>query len=72
VLIRGRNRAFGFLSGAVLAGGSLYYYLVDEYKSSNQLLTEDIYVCKRATPPIEQPLSGYIANAGNRHYNPPW
>lgn len=30
--------------GTVLAGGSLYYYVVDEYKVSNSMLTEDIYV----------------------------
>ena len=36
---------FGFLLGSVLAGGGLYYYVVDEYKVSNELLTEDIYVC---------------------------
>ena len=35
---------FGFLLGSVLAGGGLYYYVVDEYKVSNELLTEDIYV----------------------------
>lgn len=23
----------------------MYYYVVDEYKVSNELLTEDIYVC---------------------------
>ena len=36
---------FGFLLGSVLAGGGLYYYVIDEYKVSNELLTEDIYVC---------------------------
>lgn len=39
------DRLFGFLLGTVLAGGGLYYYVVDEYKVSNELLTEDIYVC---------------------------
>lgn len=34
----------GFLLGAVSAGGALYYYVIDEYKVSNELLTEDIYV----------------------------
>jgi hypothetical protein len=38
-------RLFGFLLGTVLAGSGLYYYVVDEYKVSNTLLTEDIYVC---------------------------
>lgn len=39
------HRLFGFLMGTVLAGGGLYYYVVDEYKVSNELLVEDIYVC---------------------------
>ncbi|PHH87874.1 hypothetical protein CDD83_8301 [Cordyceps sp. RAO-2017] len=34
---------FGFLFGCVLAGGGVYSYLVQEYKASNDLLTEDIY-----------------------------
>ena len=28
----------------MLAGSGLYYYVVDEYKVSNELLTEDVYV----------------------------
>lgn len=39
------DRLFGFLAGSVLAGSALYYYVIDEYKVSNELLTEDIYVC---------------------------
>lgn len=35
---------FGFLLGSVIAGAGLYYYVIDEYKVSNELLTEDIYV----------------------------
>lgn len=38
------HRMFGFLLGAVSAGGAMYYYVVDEYRVSNELLTEDIYV----------------------------
>lgn len=38
------DRLFGFLLGSVLAGSGLYYYVIDEYKVSNELLTEDIYV----------------------------
>lgn len=36
---------FGFLFGSVLAGGAVYSYVLQEYKASNELLTEDIYVC---------------------------
>ena len=35
---------FGFLSGSTLAGAGAYYYVLEEYKVSNELLTEDIYV----------------------------
>ena len=38
------RRLFGFLLGSVIAGAGLYYYVIDEYKVSNELLTEDIYV----------------------------
>jgi hypothetical protein len=37
-------RLFGFLTGATTAGAGMYYYVIDEYRVSNQLLTEDIYV----------------------------
>ena len=37
-------RLFGFLFGTVLSGSAVYSYLVGEYKASNDLLTEDIYV----------------------------
>jgi hypothetical protein len=38
------NRLFGFLLGATSSGAGMYYYVIDEYRVSNQLLTEDIYV----------------------------
>ena len=37
-------RLFGFLLGSTLAGASVYYYILEEYKVSNEMLTEDIYV----------------------------
>lgn len=37
-------RLFGFLFGSALAGAGVYYYILEEYKVSNELLTEDIYV----------------------------
>ncbi|KAH9909025.1 hypothetical protein F4778DRAFT_208973 [Xylariomycetidae sp. FL2044] len=39
-----RGGLFGFLLGSTLAGGSVYGYVLREYKASNELLTEDIYV----------------------------
>lgn len=46
-------RLFGFLLGSTLAGASVYYYILEEYKVSNELLTEDIYVC--CHPPPQTP-----------------
>jgi len=39
-------RLFGFLLGTSLTGAGVYYYVLDEYKVSNELLTEDIFVSK--------------------------
>lgn len=48
----GKNRLFGFLLGSTLAGAGVYGYVLREYKASNELLTEDIYV-----RPLQPPLS---------------
>lgn len=37
-------RLFGFLLGSTITGAGVYYYVLEEYKVSNELLTEDIYV----------------------------
>ncbi|KAI9642260.1 hypothetical protein NHQ30_009062 [Ciborinia camelliae] len=39
-----RGGLTGFLLGSTLAGAGVYYYILEEYKVSNELLTEDIYV----------------------------
>lgn len=38
------TRLFGFLLGSFLSGSAAYSYLLKEYKTANDLLTEDIYV----------------------------
>lgn len=38
------SRLFGFLLGSTITGAAVYYYVLDEYKVANELLTEDIYV----------------------------
>nr|POE48730.1 hypothetical protein CFP56_38826 [Quercus suber] len=48
-----RGTLFGFLLGATLAGSGLYYFVIDEYKVSNELLTEDIYALQSAVQRIE-------------------
>ncbi|KAK4540860.1 hypothetical protein LTR36_008802 [Oleoguttula mirabilis] len=56
-----RGTLFGFLLGSTLAGGGLYYYVIDEYKVSNELLTEDIYALQAAVQRIE----GYVKTLEN-------
>jgi hypothetical protein len=41
---------FGFLLGSTISGAGLYYYVVDEYRVSNELLTEDVYVSLQGNP----------------------
>lgn len=39
-----RRSIFGFLFGSVLASTAVYSYVLQEYRASNDLLIEDIYV----------------------------
>lgn len=39
------DRLFGFFLGSSLTGAGVYYYVLEEYRVANELLTEDIYVC---------------------------
>ncbi|KAF2869058.1 hypothetical protein BDV95DRAFT_110841 [Massariosphaeria phaeospora] len=48
-----RGGLFGFLLGATTAGAGMYYYVIDEYRVSNELLTEDIYALQAAVQRIE-------------------
>jgi len=41
---RFQHSIVGFLSGAIVAGTGTFYYVMEEYRVSNELLTEDIYV----------------------------
>ncbi|KAK8139833.1 hypothetical protein PG984_000956 [Apiospora sp. TS-2023a] len=51
-----RGGLFGFLLGSTLTGGSVYTYVLQEYKASNELLTEDIYGLQAAC----QRLNKYV------------
>ncbi|KAL4970700.1 uncharacterized protein BDV14DRAFT_161726 [Aspergillus stella-maris] len=57
-----RGGLFGFLSGAVVAGAGVYYYILGEYRVSNTMLTEDIYALQSAT----QKLQTYISELETR------
>ncbi|KAH8788893.1 hypothetical protein F5883DRAFT_533476 [Diaporthe sp. PMI_573] len=51
-----RGGLFGFLVGATLAGSGSYYYVLQDYKASNELLQDDIYALQAAT----QRMSNYL------------
>ncbi|KPI39901.1 uncharacterized protein AB675_11451 [Cyphellophora attinorum] len=53
-----RGGLFGFLLGSTLAGASVYYYILEEYKVSNELLTEDIYALQAAVQRIHSSAHG--------------
>ncbi|KAL4869052.1 hypothetical protein BDV12DRAFT_168526 [Aspergillus spectabilis] len=57
-----RGGLFGFLSGTVFAGAVVYYYILGEYRISNESLTEDIYALQSAT----QKLQSYISELETR------
>ncbi|KAJ5650581.1 uncharacterized protein N7484_004304 [Penicillium longicatenatum] len=44
-----RGGVFGFLSGAVVAGASVYYYILGDYRVANEMLTDDISALQAAT-----------------------
>ncbi|KAM5430491.1 hypothetical protein McanMca71_007193 [Microsporum canis] len=51
-----RGGLFGFLAGSTLAGASVYYYILKEFRLSNETLKGDIYALQAAT----QRLGAYI------------
>ncbi|KAF8250516.1 hypothetical protein K440DRAFT_597354 [Wilcoxina mikolae CBS 423.85] len=60
-----RGGIFGFLLGSVVAGGASYFYVYEEYKVANDLLTEDIDALRTATLRLEKhvrTLEEHMAN----------
>ncbi|EED23521.1 conserved hypothetical protein [Talaromyces stipitatus ATCC 10500] len=49
-----RGGIFGFLLGSVAAGVSVYYYVLKEYRVSNELLTDDIYALQSASQKLHK------------------
>jgi len=49
-----RGGLFGFLLGSTLTGAGVYYYILDEYKVSNEILTEDIYSLQAAVQRVHE------------------
>ncbi|TGO73311.1 hypothetical protein BELL_0372g00070 [Botrytis elliptica] len=52
-----RGGLTGFLLGSTLAGAGVYYYILEEYKVSNELLTEDIYRVHTYVQSLEEKLA---------------
>ncbi|KAL2170057.1 hypothetical protein VTG60DRAFT_5329 [Thermothelomyces hinnuleus] len=52
-----RGGLFGFFLGSSLAAGGIYYYAIQEYKVSNELLTEDIYALQNAVERLSKYLT---------------
>ncbi|KAJ5826082.1 hypothetical protein N7474_003220 [Penicillium riverlandense] len=44
-----RGGLFGFLTGAVVAGASVYWYILGNYRIANEMLSEDITALQSAT-----------------------
>ncbi|KAJ5899456.1 hypothetical protein N7495_004200 [Penicillium taxi] len=44
-----RGGVFGFLTGAVVAGASVYFYALGDYRISNEMLSADISALQNAT-----------------------
>ena len=61
-------RLFGFLLGSTLSGAGVYSYVVSEYKTSNELLTEDIYVRKPPPPPPHFPFTPGTPRLAHGHW----
>ncbi|PLB55651.1 hypothetical protein P170DRAFT_433160 [Aspergillus steynii IBT 23096] len=49
-----RGGLFGFLAGSLTAGASVYYYILGEYRTSNEMLTEDISALQSATHRLQK------------------
>ncbi|KAL2140237.1 hypothetical protein VTI28DRAFT_4051 [Corynascus sepedonium] len=52
-----RGGLFGFFLGSSLAAGGIYYYAIQDYKASNELLTEDIYALQNAVERLSKYLT---------------
>ncbi|CAL5868350.1 uncharacterized protein PFLUO_LOCUS2575 [Penicillium psychrofluorescens] len=44
-----RGGLFGFLTGSVVAGGSVYWYILGDYRIANEMLSDDITALQSAT-----------------------
>ncbi|OBT49838.1 hypothetical protein VE04_09927 [Pseudogymnoascus sp. 24MN13] len=62
-------RLFGFFLGSTLTGAGVYYYVLEEYRVANELLTEDIYSLQAAVQRVhayDETLEEKLDNAERR------
>jgi len=59
------NSILGFLLGSTVSGAGVYYYILEEYRVSNMLLNEDIYVRKT---PKDPSITASTDERNTRHY----
>ncbi|RDW78551.1 uncharacterized protein DSM5745_05403 [Aspergillus mulundensis] len=62
-----RGGLFGFLTGSVAAGAVVYYYILGEYRISNNMLTEDINALQCATQKLQTYISELEARVDQLH-----
>ncbi|KFX94421.1 hypothetical protein V497_03902 [Pseudogymnoascus sp. VKM F-4516 (FW-969)] len=64
-----RGGLFGFFLGSTLTGAGVYYYVLEEYRVANELLTEDIYSLQAAVQRVHayvEALEEKVDNAEKR------
>ncbi|KFY74215.1 hypothetical protein V501_05511 [Pseudogymnoascus sp. VKM F-4519 (FW-2642)] len=64
-----RGGLFGFFLGSTLTGAGVYYYVLEEYRVANELLTEDIYSLQAAVQRVHayvETLEEKLDNAERR------
>ncbi|KAJ5287398.1 hypothetical protein N7478_003084 [Penicillium angulare] len=62
-----RGGVFGFLSGGVVAGASVYYYILGDYRMANEMLNDDIIVFViQALQSATMKLQKYITELENK------
>ncbi|QKX58891.1 uncharacterized protein TRUGW13939_06019 [Talaromyces rugulosus] len=62
-----RGGLFGFLLGTVTAGASVYYYVLKEYRVSNEMLTDDIYSLQNASQKLNKYITELETKLDNLH-----
>ncbi|KAF2665251.1 hypothetical protein BT63DRAFT_443501 [Microthyrium microscopicum] len=53
-----RGGLTGFLLGSTMSGAGMYYYVMNEYRVSNELLTEDIFNLQATVQRLETHVKG--------------